>query len=235
VLALGCVVAIPWTVGALRRLLEIARAAMETTRWARSLDDGRTERAGDVEVRVSPSVGPRAFTVGAWRSAIVVGTELWAHLEPDARRALALHEHAHAVRRDALTLLCLRVAACAMPAGPAAELLAEWRRSAEETCDRLAAQWHGDPFAVAAALVACGKLQAGSAVPTDALVVGATDGDDLEARVLTLLEPRPNARARAASDLVVPTLGLGLGLVAFMGVFGDVAHHAVETVLGLIA
>jgi hypothetical protein len=163
VLALGCVVAIPWTVGVMRKLLELARAAIQTTRWARSLDDGRTERAGDVEVRVSPSVGPRAFTVGAWRSAIVVGSG-WP-TSGDARRP-SLHERARGPSQRAHpSAFASPPARCPRDrprsprqVAPLARDAIGWRRSGTAT---------RSPWPRRSSLR---QAPASSAVPTDALV-----------------------------------------------------------------
>ncbi len=219
-----------WQLG---RAFVVLRAAVETGRWASSLTSEATEG-----IQIVPALGARAVTVGLFRPRAFFGSALWARLDSDGKRAVVAHELAHVARRDVLTLLCLRLAACAMPTAIGAHLVESWRRAAEIACDRIAADALGDPCVLADALVACGKLQlAASPAVLPAAALSLVDGDDLETRVTCLLErPASGAPACVASgDLSsVTAVALALGiLIASAG--GSAAHHAFETVLGWVS
>ncbi|MBL8740862.1 MAG: hypothetical protein JNK04_07205, partial [Myxococcales bacterium] len=125
--------------GALRSLVlwvGVLRGAMDTSDWSSRVDT-RAVRDG---VEVVPELGAHAITVGLWRPRVMVGASLWSSLDADGQRAVEAHEQAHVARRDILTLFCLRLAACALPARFGRHLLDRWRRAAEFACDRAAAQ-----------------------------------------------------------------------------------------------
>jgi len=237
-LAVGCALGAVGLVMALRSIAVVLREAALTARWSARLRLTRTEHMAGGDVQVAAELGTRAVTVGLFRSKAIVGTALWSRLDADGRRAIAAHERAHVERRDPLTLLCLRLAACLMPREAGRRLVDGWRRAAEIACDRAAARWLGDPYVLASTLVACGRMQLGERSPTFGRgTLAAADGDDLEVRVSCLLDgSRDNPRARSTRGdllevgLVMATVALGMTALG-----GSSAHHAVETILGWVS
>lgn len=235
--ALACC-ALAGGAGALRSLLlgaAVARSALQTHRWSSRI--ARIPGATGA-TNVVAELGAHAVTVGLWRPRVMIGAALWSSLDPDGRRAVEAHEHAHVARRDMLTLLCLRLAASAMPASLGRQLVDGWKRAAEFACDRAAAHKIGDPCTLAAALVTCGKLQLPRhprELPETALAV--VDGDDLEARVACLLsEPQCSQRTQVIHGDLAGVGLTALALTIAMTLIGGAsAHHGVETLLGWIS
>jgi hypothetical protein len=224
--------------GGLRSLALSARvlgSALETRRWSSRIPATPGPHA---LVDVVAELGAHAVTVGIRRPRVMIGASLWSSLDADGRRAVQAHEHAHVERRDLLTLLCLKLAACAMPASFGRRLVDDWKRAAELACDRAAANAIGDPCALAAALVTCGKLQLHGRpieLPTTALAI--VDGDDLEARVACLLnDPRPrNGNMVVRGDLLGVVLAAFALTITMTLLGGASAHHGAETLLGWIS
>ncbi|NUP07708.1 MAG: hypothetical protein HOW73_16800 [Polyangiaceae bacterium] len=208
-----------------------------TSRWVSSLSTRRAEFAGGADVEIDDALGPQAITVGLFRARVIVGARLWSTLAPEDRAAIAAHERAHASRRDPLTLLCLRIAVCVMPTRSGARLVDGWKRSAELSCDRLAACWIGDASSVAAALIACGRLQLATSTRVCAGSLAATTGDDLELRVKSLLASASDRASRisARGDLFELAAAAAAVAIAVTAVGGHSAHHAMETLLGWIS
>jgi beta-lactamase regulating signal transducer with metallopeptidase domain len=167
---------------------------------------------------------------------IVIDQGLLGTLSEEARRAVAHHEHGHAARRDALTLLALRLAAALFPIPGAHRLVDAWRQAAERACDAYAAARLGDPGAVAAALIAVERARAAAgarAEPPAALALGAPAGATLEQRVRALLEARHGAPAPRLGNDAIAAGSAALAVATLAALWpGDLFHHAVETILG---
>ncbi len=183
-----------------------------------------------VPVHVVDCGEPVAFTAGLVWPRVIVDRALACCLDAPSLRAVVHHEHAHASRRDGLTLAILRVVAAGFPAGSLGTVVARWIAASEAECDRHAACRVGSPADVASALVAVERLRAHSAAPRSE-VVPAISSADLVRRVSQLLGDQPR-RPRLASD----ALFVGAVLVACSALValwpGDAAHHVTETLLG---
>lgn len=227
-LALACAAAIAGALVGVRRTLTLLRMVRDTHRWSTALPaDGQTD------CRVLPELGAMAVTVGLLRPRALFGDVLWTALDPLSRDAVVLHERAHVKRRDPLTLVCLELAACFMTPDSGRALVRGWRRAAEVECDNLAADGLGDPLAIAAALVQCGRLQGAAAPELKLALVAAASLDDLELRVRLLVE-RPT-RGSARGDLMPAALSLLAAAALAIACVGGAGHHAMETALGLLA
>jgi len=234
-LAFASVVAAIGLVVAVRAVVSVLVDVNETARWSSRLRVTRAERDADIGIATELEAG--AVTVGLLRARIIVGATLWSQLDETGRNAIAAHERAHVARRDPLTLLVLRLAACVMPGRASRMLIDGWRRAAEMACDRAAAQSLGDPYALASALVECGRIQSlEQRSSRRAAGLAAADSDDLELRVSSLLEEPISAATRSSTrgDLIGVMLAMAAVAFAVTVLGGASAHHAAETVLGWI-
>jgi Zn-dependent protease with chaperone function len=218
-----------------RALLALARDYGMTASWASALRTSTRLEVGGTRVEIVDAAGAHSWTFGVGRPRVVVCRSLWSCLDDDARSAVVAHERAHLARRDPLTLILVRAAGCFLSADAADRILRGWRRAAELACDRLAARWVGDAGTVAAALVACGRLQLLESSDTRA-ALGIVN-DDLELRVRTLLESgsQPPAVPPGNGDLASAVSVAIAGLVFVAVVAGHSAHHALETVLSWVS
>jgi hypothetical protein len=219
------------------RLFRLAADVMASERWGRARRRLPAELLDGVPIRLADCADRGAVTAGALAPVIVFDRALWDGLSPEARRAVVHHEHAHAERRDGLTLLALRLCAALFPVPGRSRLIERWREAVEAACDAHAAQTIGDPGTVAAALVAVEKARAlppRSRVAAPALGVAA--GGDLERRVMALLRSDEDAGRRAPlgnDALAVAIVSLGAAALTLAWP-GSEFHHAVETLIGLL-
>lgn len=221
-----------WLARATPPLARLARDAVQSARWSRRWT--AAAHIDELGVRVVPQLRGGVMTVGIFRPVVVASPSVWSGLSRAERAAIALHERAHALRRDGVTLLVLRFASALLPSAPSQRLVAAWKTSAELSCDRFAAVKTGDPCLVAEALVQCGRLQLSSHGPTPELALSATTNEgDLELRVKALLAMAPSAESTDTGNdaLRVGSISLLIGF-AFAFASGDATHHAVETLLG---
>jgi hypothetical protein len=225
-----------WLLFTTSRCGPVIRDLFRAERWARQLRRNPSQSFDGVEVRLVDDLAFGAFTVGIWRPLIVVDRLLWKGLEPRERLAVIHHEHAHAERRDALTLACLRLVSAALPWPSKGAWLRAWKSATETICDRHAAAQLQDPTCVAMALVSVERLRAAAHPPANvAPALGVAAGTDLEARVHSLLEDDRRPAPPLANDLLAIGIVL-LGLAALLLLWpGSALHHAAESLLGVFA
>ncbi|MEZ4222917.1 MAG: M56 family metallopeptidase [Polyangiaceae bacterium] len=232
-----------WLLAALPRMTRQLIAATRGMRTVHRIRRVPPRRIGDTQLRILPCGSPSAFTAGAVAPVIVVDQDLWQRLSTVERAAIVHHESCHVSRADTLTLLVLRCCLALQPWLPSS-LLERWRHATEIACDRHAGNRVGDPSVVAEALVRVSRLRGEAAgcepLPKEA-ALGAFGAGGLEARVHALLAPEAGSHGASratvlhANDvlrLLLPALGVGL-LVCFWP--GDLLHHAIETVIGLVS
>jgi Zn-dependent protease with chaperone function len=229
-------VAALWLAFASWRCGPVVRELFRAEAWAKRLRLSPSETFDGVRVRVVDDLALGAFTVGMWRPVIVVDRLLWERLDPRERLAVIHHEHAHAERRDALTLACLRLVSAALPWPSMGSWLRAWKSATETLCDRYAAARVQDATCVAMALVSVERLRASiRASRALAPALGIAAGTDLEARVRALLDDDGRAQVPLANDLLAVGISL-TGLAALALVLpGSTLHHAAESLLGLFA
>jgi Zn-dependent protease with chaperone function len=233
-LSVALPVAAGWLVFAIWRCAPVVRDLLRGERLARLLRMTPSEVVDGVEVRLVDELALSAFTVGIWRPVVVVDRLLWRVLEHRERLAVIHHEHAHAERRDALTLACLRLVSAVLPWPAKGAWLRAWKSATETVCDRHAAAQLQDATCVAMALVSVERLRSVVRPWTQiAPVLGIAAGTDLEARVRSLLDDDGLASPPLANDLLAVGIVL-LGLAALLLVWpGSSLHHAAESLLGL--
>ncbi|XXY48505.1 M48 family metalloprotease [Sorangium sp. So ce269] len=224
-----------WLAHAAPHLRRLAREILAAARRARAVRRLPVAWMDGVPLRIADCGAPAAFTVGAFAPVIVVDRRLLGALTEEARRAVAHHEEAHSRRRDALTLIALRLALALFPIPGADRLIDAWRAAVERECDRYAAARLRDAGAVAAALVAVERARAGAREHSPpALALGAPAGVALEQRVRALLElvEAGGTAPRLRNDALAAALA-ALAAAALAGAWpGGSFHHAVETALG---
>lgn len=228
-------IAIAWLVFAMLRVSRVVHELAKAELWARKLRRTPAELIDGVEVRFADALGLGAFTVGLWKPLVVVDRNLWRRLDPVERLAVLHHEHAHAVRGDALTQACLLLISAMLPWPVQGPWLRAWRSATEVLCDRHAALELDDAPSVANALVSVERLRGEARLPHNlASALGVAAGGDLALRVRALLDERSPRSPRLTSDLRpigIALLFLAVLLVAWPGGF---LHHAAESVLGLL-
>ncbi len=202
---------------------------VRTHRWLQAAARPSEQRAG-IAVALSKALGMRAVTAGLVKPRVVIGEALWTKLSADQREAVVAHEHAHAVRRDPMTLLVLSVVACLMPKS-AGSLVTAWRRAAELACDAEAADAIGDRFTLADALVTCGRLQLAEQGSAPRGALAAAEPKDLEFRVKCLLDRAVPPSYASGGDLLRASAALLLVVLLTSLVVGPAAHHTIETLL----
>ena len=209
-----------------RTLQVIWRASSLATMLGRT----PTKQIDGIPVHVLDCAQPVAFTAGLASPRIVLDRTLVAALDAASLRAVVHHEHAHALRRDGLTLAVLRLAAACFPARWLRSAIERWTLASEAECDRHAAAAIGSAADVAAALVAVERLHAGR-TPGDALYAPAIGSADLERRVRALLESAVRPASLASDVVSVAIVAAGLMLLSALWP-GDTVHHLAETLLG---
>ncbi len=221
-----------WLVSVLPGVVRLAVGLLGSFRRIYAVRRLTPERVGETEVRFVDSGAAIAYTAGVRAPVIVLDRALWAALGERDREAVLQHERGHVDRADALTSLVLRACLALQPWLPWS-LFERWQHAAELHCDRHAAERVGDPSAVAEALVSVGRLRAAHA-DTDPAHLGVFGASGLEDRVASLLEPGSAPGSARRNDVVAIVLPM-LGVLALVMVWpGDLLHHAVETVLGLL-
>lgn len=174
---------------------------------------------------------PLAFTTGILHPQVCLSEGLLTTL-PEKHLAVVLaHEKAHQHRRDGLRLLLAEAFTLILPPQFRAQLLADLIQTTERACDDRAAIHVGDPLVVAEALLAASRLHLGT-WPGLWRSMPAFGGGLLRPRVDALLNPHPAYRAWWAGALAWPTAILLLGCLAALS--GE-AHHALESLLGLLS
>lgn len=193
------------------------------------------ELVDGVAVHLGDKLGVGAFTVGLAKPVIAVDRSLWEQLPPEERRAVVLHEQAHIVRRDALTLAVLGVAS-ALTIG-ALPWVRAWKAASEIVCDRHAAQRLGDPNSVVSALLSVARFQTdhpwGGRLSAS---LGMAPGSHLEERARSLFALDKSLAARRLNNDLAASVWVLLGVAAFIFLLlADSFHHGVETLLGYVA
>jgi Zn-dependent protease with chaperone function len=220
-----------WALLAAPPLWRVLADARATARWARKVSE-RMISADGVPVWLASCGGPIAVSAGVLKPRIVFDHGLWSRLNDEERRAIVLHEHAHGLRGDGLTLLALRLAAAACLVPIATRCIEGWRAAAELACDRHASSAIGDPLAVASTLLSVERECERSMHTPAQGALAARPGALLELRVRALLEPERYRAAGLANDLLL--FGSALCTAAFLVLVwpSDGVHHGVETLIG---
>jgi Zn-dependent protease with chaperone function len=167
-----------------------------------------------------------SFTGGLLRPDIYLSRGLRDGLDPAQLAAVIEHERAHVRRRDILRRHAARLGVLFHGPATGRALLAALDLACEEACDEEAATHLGDRVRVAQAIVAAARIAPRPPPALAAGVVGFTV-DALTHRVTTLLDsPR--------HDPAWPR-GIAAGAVLLLVVLSPAMHHAIETVLSLLA
>lgn len=203
--------------------LRVTSAVREGRHTARLLAEGASRARG---ATVIAERGSHAFVVGLLRPRVYVTQELLERTADDELEAVLAHEAGHARRRDPLRRVLARLALAFHLPGAGARLEDELALAHELAADEHAASAVGDPSLVAETIVRIARRR-----HTDRAAVAAWGGADLSTRVHRLLA---GAQRRDVPSAGVLTAVL-IAVVAILGVAGDQVHHALETLLGLIA
>jgi hypothetical protein len=181
-------------------------------------------------LRVLPFDEPQAFVLGLWRPRLYVTAGLLSaahreHLEP-----VLAHERAHLRRCDSLRLLVSSLALAFHLPGIAGRLERRLARAHELAADAEAAVEVQSPERVARALVQLARVQ--RRTPASALAGAlAFGGAEVEARVTSLLDPRPR-RDRPQPRTIALAAVIACVL---LGAGADLVHHGVEMLLGVLS
>lgn len=177
-------------------------------------------------LRVLPFDEPQAFVLGLWRPRLYVTAGLLSSAHREHLEPVLAHEHAHLRRRDSLRRLVSSLALAFHLPGIAGWLERQLARAHELAADAEAAAVVQSPERVARALVQLTRVQ--RRMPASALAFG---GAEVEARVTSLLDPRPRRdQPRAQTIALVAAIACVL-----LGVAADPVHHGVEMLLGLLS
>lgn len=174
---------------------------------------------------------PLAFTTGILRPQVCLSDGLLKTLPPEHLAAVLAHEKAHQHRRDGLRLLLAEAFTLILPPQFRAQLRADLIQTTERACDEGAALHVGDALVVAEALLAASRLHLG-AWPGLWRSMPAFGGGHLRPRVDALLNPHPTYRAWWAGALAWP---MAILLLCFLAALSEEAHHALESLLGLLS
>ena len=118
-------------------------------------------------------------------------------------QAIFAHESAHLHRRDFLRNLLYELIALPFAWNPAMHLLRSRISDTRELiCDRLATQSAANPVAYAQSLVRIASSLT-RPIPTTAPALGIFDGQNLENRIMTLLDHTPRLNRRSAAATVI--------------------------------
>ncbi|HEX7447350.1 MAG TPA: M56 family metallopeptidase, partial [Pirellulales bacterium] len=131
------------------RALARSGVAIDDANWSQALDELRQQLGlvRQVELRSSAAIGVPLF-VGWWRPTILLPEGLAQSATSQARRAVLLHELAHARRGDYAWNLLLRLTQALYWPHPLIWLSGRAiARVREEACDRLCVYWLGDATA----------------------------------------------------------------------------------------
>ena len=166
--------------------------------------------------RGRPARAPLAATVGLVRPEVRIAPVLAETLDEEERRAVELHERAHARHRDPLRIwLAQLLTDLQLPTRAARCRFQRWMAALELARDDEARRQGADGAALASAIVVAARMQVLSVRPR-ALCSVLGSGGALEARIHRLLQPlvEPVERPRLA-------LGVRLGLALIL--LGDLA------------
>lgn len=201
-------------------------------RWAREIQrEAALEEVDGVLLHRVSSLGTAAATVGAIHPTVVVDDRVWRELSSNERRAVALHEQAHVVRRDGLMLFMLRLALLGVPTRLGETLIATWSRSVELASDAHAKIILGDGALVAETLVTCSRMATDSPL---LLAFGASMEPELSRRVTTLLDDGAHS-TRATGDVGAVMVTLASALAIGSWLTAHETHHAIETTIGWLS
>jgi Zn-dependent protease with chaperone function len=208
-----------------------ARRALELVASAAIPGDTPAEISG---LRVLPFDEPQAFVLGLWRPRLYVTAGLLSSAHREHLEPVLAHEHAHLRRRDSIRRLVSSLALAFHLPGIAGWLERQLARAHELAADAEAAAVVQSPERVARALVQLTRVQ--RRMPSSALAGGlagmlAFGGAEVEARVTSLLDPRPRCdQPRARTITLVAAIACVL-----LGAAADPVHHGVEMLLGLLS
>lgn len=212
-----------------------ARRALELVASAESPGDTPAEIPDDIPgsrpgLRVLPFDEPQAFVLGLWRPRLYVTAGLLSSAHREHLEPVLAHEHAHLRRRDSLRRLVSSLALAFHLPGIAGWLERQLARAHELAADAEAAAVVQSPERVARALVQLTRVQ--RRMPASALAGAlAFGGAEVEARVTSLLDPRPRRdQPRARTITLVAAIACVL-----LGAVADPVHHGVEMLLGLLS
>lgn len=215
-----------------RRASRLGREFILSHRWARDIQrEAALEEVDGVLLHRVSSLGTAAATVGTIHPTVVVDDRVWRELSSNERRAIALHEQAHVVRRDGLMLFMLRLSLLGVPVRLGDALIATWSRSVELASDAHAKIILGDGALVAETLVTCSRMAAGSPL---ALAFGASLEPELSRRVTTLLDDGAHF-TRATGDVGAVMVALASALAIGSWLTAHETHHAIETAIGWLS
>ena len=168
---------------------------------------------------VDDDCGP--VTAGWWRPVILLPTSLASGMPVELLEALLAHELAHIARHDYLVNLAQGVIEIVLFYHPAVWWLSHRiRLEREQVADDLAATVLGEPRRLALALSELDRLQflASQLAPTSQLGTShfahAAHGGNLMNRIKRLVCPPSEPFKPLSWKMLLPTLGLGLGLAA---------------------
>jgi hypothetical protein len=232
----ACVVLAGWLLVAGPRLVRFARQLWASALWVESLRRLPCVVVDGVIVRLREGSGLDAFTAGVFSPLIVVDRPLWDSLSDPERRAVVHHEKAHAQRWDGLSLVSLRLCNALVPWVSREQFIDTWKAASETVCDRRAATAVGDARIVARALLALERIRgafrpvSAEAVP----VLGMASAATLERRVRGLLRQTGNNKAIPRNDVLMVSAGAFGAVILTVAWPGNMFHHAVESVLGLL-
>ena len=191
---------IAWTYRRIRRIVAAARPARQSTLPCKFLP---REHRRAVEVLVSGEIGMPA-TAGTRRSVVLLPTVIARSADPGDLDAVLAHEAAHITRHDFLCNLILESLAIPMSYNPAMRALLERIAATRELiCDRMAAEQTGNTARYAESLVRIAEMLI-QPITSAGPALGLFNGQELEVRVMTLLQqvPRRNRRATALAGLL---------------------------------
>jgi len=174
---------------------------------------------------------PLAFTTGIVRPQVCLSEGLLKTLPENHLAVVLAHEKAHQHRRDGLRLLLAEAFTLILPPQFRGQLLGDLIQTTERACDEGAVLHVGDTLVVAEALLAASRLHLGT-WPGLWRSMPAFAGGHLRPRVDALLNPMPAFNAWWAGARILPAALLLLGLLAALS--GE-AHHALESLLGLLS
>lgn len=144
------------------------------------------------------------LTLGARTPAIILPEGFMERTAPDQLAAALAHEIAHVARRDYLLNLLAELVALPISFHPAAGLIRRRIRETREfAADELAAARLGAPSTYARSLVAIAESLAVPPSGQPSCSLGLFDTDQLEVRVMRLLNSCAHAPGRAAKALLV--------------------------------
>jgi beta-lactamase regulating signal transducer with metallopeptidase domain len=180
---------IAWTYQRIARVVSVARSS-ERSVWLGDLLHKSNGKG--VEVLVSEEVGMPA-TACIWGPVVLLPKIVARHSLRSDLDAVLAHESAHITRHDFICNLILEVLAIPIAYNPAIRcLLRQISQLRELICDRMAAEQTGGTTQYAQSLVRISEMLLQPIATTDP-ALGLFDGQELENRVMSLLDPTPRS------------------------------------------